>query len=200
MLLSDIKAKTSGREPKIIDVKRANAILIPLVETEDGVCLLFETRSMNVWQPGEVCLPGGGIEQGETVREAAVRECCEELGIQETDIEIIEDFDILIGMGNFVLYSVIGIINTTSFKPDPNEVDSCFTVPVEWFLSHEPKGYDFPVSVIEPEGFDYSVFGINGDSYSWRKGTNHVLVWRYEDHYIWGLTAKLIYNFVEAIR
>ena len=39
------------------------------------------TRSQTVRAPGQVCFPGGGVEDGETIAEALVREMQEELAI-----------------------------------------------------------------------------------------------------------------------
>ena len=72
------------------------AVLIPWVETEYGDALLLEVRSDKVKQPGEICFPGGRVEEGERVVAAAVRETCEELGISVEDIEVITERDPLI--------------------------------------------------------------------------------------------------------
>lgn len=50
--------------------------------------LLIIRRSLTVTAPGKLCLPGGGIEQGESESEALVREMQEELAIDVTPIRL----------------------------------------------------------------------------------------------------------------
>ena len=51
---------------------RNSAVMIPVLETPEGLHLLFEVRSEKLeHQPGDICFPGGGIEEGETPEEAA---------------------------------------------------------------------------------------------------------------------------------
>jgi len=48
--------------------------------------LLIIRRSLTVAAPGKLCLPGGGIEVGESESEALVREMQEELSIDVTPV------------------------------------------------------------------------------------------------------------------
>jgi len=66
------------------------AVLIPLVKYRGKLCVLFEVRSKKLaWQPGDVCFPGGKRDKKDkTLRNTAIRETCEELGILSVDVEI----------------------------------------------------------------------------------------------------------------
>ena len=47
------------RELKLWDA----AVMLPLVETSEGLSILFQVRSMKLnWQPGDICFPGGRRE------------------------------------------------------------------------------------------------------------------------------------------
>ena len=50
----------------------------------DGQSFLAIKRSATVRAPGMICFPGGGVEPGETIADALVREMQEELSIKVT--------------------------------------------------------------------------------------------------------------------
>ncbi len=64
-------------------------VAVDCVSVKDGKVLLVK-RAHKPFN-GYWVLPGGHVEQGETIRDAAVREMREELGL---DIEIIETIDV----------------------------------------------------------------------------------------------------------
>ena len=43
--------------------------------------LLLKRGKTAPWQPEKFCLPGGGMENDESIIDAATRECCEETGL-----------------------------------------------------------------------------------------------------------------------
>lgn len=60
-----------------------SAVLIPIFVEDGNEFILFQKRSINVRQPGEVSFPGGHFESNKDkdFLSTAVRETCEELGI-----------------------------------------------------------------------------------------------------------------------
>ncbi|HMA60291.1 MAG TPA: NUDIX domain-containing protein, partial [Halanaerobiales bacterium] len=79
MYLDLIKKRIKNSQIKPLGVKAKYAVLVPMLRLEDKLHLIYEIRSEEIGtQPGEVSFPGGRIEEGETAREAAVRETEEE--------------------------------------------------------------------------------------------------------------------------
>jgi len=67
----DIEKIFSGRPPGIIGNYSYYSVLVPLVEKDGKLNLLFEKRASGLKrQPGEVCFPGGKVEEGETASES----------------------------------------------------------------------------------------------------------------------------------
>ena len=82
MTAEEFRTRWTGHVPKVQDVTGEYAVLVPLVERPEGLCLLYEVRADTLGrQPGEVCFPGGQLEPGEDAVSCALRETWEELGI-----------------------------------------------------------------------------------------------------------------------
>jgi len=74
---------------------------------------------------GQISLPGGKVEPGEDVINAALREGEEEIGVEMSDIKVIgriSDFNVI--PSNFIVTPVIAFIDyVPEFKPDVREVE-----------------------------------------------------------------------------
>lgn len=200
--INDFEETFRNREPKSIGTYQYYAVLIPLVEKEGDPHILYEVRSENLKkQPGEVCFPGGRIENGESAEECAVRETTEELNIKPSDIRIIAQMDFLHTYSNFTLYSLLGVIDykvVSKLTVNPAEVKETFLVPVSFLAEHEPEIYCF--DVLPNIGPDFPYEKINStNGYNWRKGKSMVPIYRYEDRVIWGLTARITNHLMNLV-
>lgn len=191
MDIESIRKKMQGRKPGVIGDKKEFAVLIPLVETPDGkLRLLFEKRSGNIRQPGDICFPGGKMENGESVIECALRETAEEIGI--TEVDVIGQFDSILEVNRITMHTVLGVIKESELKKaciNPDEVAEIFTVPADFFHTAKPIVYTGKI-VQDVTDFPYEETGIRRD-YKWRVGRQEIYIYHYEDRIIWGLTARI---------
>ena len=98
----------------------------------DGKILLMKRSPYKDEQPGKWENPGGGIEEGENVETACVREVREETGLTGRIIRSGQEFDVHLRTGTVHIYPVL-------FKADTNDVR----------LSHEHVDYTW----IDPKDF-----------------------------------------------
>ncbi|NMC27572.1 MAG: CoA pyrophosphatase [Syntrophomonadaceae bacterium] len=193
-----------GREPGIIYHERLikNAILLPLVEYEGETCVLFEKRASHMKrQPGEICFPGGGVEaeeKGQAI--SAIRETCEELGLQSEDIELIAPLDIMVSPFDMIIYPYLGYIKDYArIAINPDEVDSVFCVPLEFLLSHQPIKTKMELSVDAHQDYPFELIP-QGRDYPFRRGAYPVFFYLWKDKVIWGLTALILHHFLELLQ
>ena len=188
--INGVKEKMAGRKPGVIGDRKEFAVLIPLVERADGLHLLFEKRSGNIKQPGDICFPGGRIEEGESIIECALRETGEEIGIN--DVEVIGQFDSILEVNRITMHTVVGIVTEDTLKNariNPEEVADIFTVPLDFFVATKPMSHTVRI-LQDTADFPYEEAGIRKD-YKWRVGSQEIFIYHYEDRIIWGLTARI---------
>ncbi len=187
--------------PSIIGIDRClkSAVCIPILDASEGLSLLFERRSSKVEsQPGDICFPGGMMEENETPKAAAIREVTEELLVNRNQIEILGPSDIIY-MENLVIYPFAGILSGYEGTFSTDEVGETFTVPVSFFEKNEPEEYKLDLIIRPEEGFPYDRI-VGGRDYKWRDRRESVYFYQYKEYTIWGLTAKIAKNFVEMMR
>lgn len=202
-LLKQINKGISAHTPGLLDGRRSYAVLVPLVEREDGIYVLYEVRAMTLHrQPGEVCFPGGRIEAGETPEQCAVRETVEELGIPEESIHILGRLDFIAHRSNFIMYPILAVVDEavlTSMRPNEAEVGEVFQVPLEYLLETNPIEYDYELVPTPARNFPYELLKIPKD-YNWQNGRENVPVYPWQGHAIWGLTGRITRHFIQLLR
>jgi coenzyme A diphosphatase NUDT7 len=199
-----IMEKIKSRVPSILGSEEFSkfAVLLPLIEKEGELHVLFEVRSYELRsQPGEICFPGGRMDlQDISEKETALRETIEELGISKADISEVFPLDYIVSPFGMMIYSFTGMIDSAAdFQPNPPEVDSIFTVPLAYFLETKPKIYRINFDVQPEESFPYDLI-VGGENYNWRTRKLDEYFYIYEDKVIWGLTARILNHFVEVVR
>ena len=200
--LSDVRSAFSGRVPGYIGKHREYSVLVPFVETEDGLSMLYEVRSGDVSQPGEICFPGGRVEQGETFEEAAIRETVEEIGVAESDIELISEGDAIHGNANFTLHTFIGSIKGEALEAaafDEGEVGEVFFVSLSDLMKAKPSIFDEKMQVSVGEGFPYEKLGVDRN-YPWHVPEAEIPVYDIGGRMIWGLTARITMDVLSVLK
>ncbi|HWC13284.1 MAG TPA: CoA pyrophosphatase [Actinomycetota bacterium] len=183
----DFKARLrdllQGRTPQKISVDDARdaAVLIPIVGAPEPT-LIFTVRTDTVRShKGQISFPGGSIDpadDGSPVA-AAVREANEEVGLDPSAVEIVGELDSFpTFVTGFVVTPVVGWIeDAPDLRPNPHEVADVLLVPLA-DLSEEIRS--------EP-GFTHAA------------RTYPTEAWVWNDHVIWGVTARIIRSFLSAL-
>lgn len=193
--------RLKARKPVLLEQQNyfASAVLLPLAEVDGQLQVFFEVRSQSLHrQPGEVCFPGGRVEEAELQcpQLAALRETVEELGVSQEKLELVGPLDLVVTPHGVLIYPYVGIIKTVQLRPNSQEVEQVFSVPVDYLLSNPPLvsfadigvryGPDFPfdkVPDIYPRGWH-------------KRHTMPVYFYEFGEHLIWGFTARILTNFI----
>jgi len=200
-----IQDKLKQNTPSIIgqDNLKRYSLLLPLIEKEDGMHLLFEVRSLNMRrQPGEICFPGGKMDEEDAhPQETAVREATEELGVQSKRIKDVYSFGYMVSPFGMKIDAYVGLLdcNETELIPNQAEVAEVFTVPLEFFLETEPDVHYIQLDVRPEDDFPYHSIP-NGENYKWSNRRYKEYFYHYGDHVIWGLTAHILHDFIKAVQ
>ncbi|AYD40442.1 CoA pyrophosphatase [Clostridium fermenticellae] len=188
-----------GKKGHISGQYRKYAVIILLTEKEGKMNILLEVRSFRLrTQPGDICLPGGTVENGENPKEAAIREAVEELKVDYNDIEFIGEMNYLVSPYGFIMYPFVAKLKTENYSYSEDEVDHVFTVPVDFLIKNKPKLYELTLLPHLEENFPYELIN-GGKSYKFRHGKAPEYFYIYGDYVIWGFTALILKNFVDTI-
>lgn len=158
------------------------AVMLPLVHRAGRVSVLFTQRTAHLNDhAGQICFPGGRVENDDASREAtALRETEEEIGLAGSRIGVLGRLPVYEVPSGFRITPVVGWIEAPfELAPDAFEVAEVFEVPLEHFL--RPEHY------VRRE-------------YHFRDRHRHYLAVPYDGRYIWGATAGMLYDFCRALR
>jgi 8-oxo-dGTP pyrophosphatase MutT (NUDIX family) len=130
--------------------------------------------------PGQISLPGGAVEPGESGRRAAIREFHEELGAEGEEIELLGRLSPLyVHASNFLITPFVGATaERPRLTPNPAEVERLLEVP----LAHLFEEGNFSSHQREHQGEPY---------------TAPHFVW--QSYRIWGATCMILGELVTVL-
>lgn len=169
----DIAIHSDGRRFSISDFRPAAVLAAVTERPRPGLLMIHRPTNMRA-HPGQVALPGGKLDPGETPVEAALREAHEELGINPEVVRIVGEGDLYQTGSGFEITPVIGVVPADiELNPNPAEVAQWFEAPLDFVLdpaNHREREREWNGTMV----------------------TYWEILW--EEHRIWGVTAGLLVN------
>lgn len=156
------------------------AVLVPIVVRPAGLTLLLTQRTDHLdVHPGQISFPGGRVEGGEGLEDAALRETEEEVGLPRRHVRALGWLDTYVTRTGFEIAPMVAAI-TPPFpvNPDSFEVADVFEVPLDFFLAAE---------------------NLRRDARIYQGKQRYFFAFSYGERYIWGATAGMLVNLVEVL-
>lgn len=180
-------APFKGRaKPDVITVegkdarRAATLILIYPLDDESGILLTKRRKELRD-HSGQISLPGGALEEGETPEQAALREGFEEVGVSQDSPRLLGRLTPLyIPPTNFSVWPIVAwLAERSAFTIQEAEVEALIEVPLALLLDEEIR-QKAPRTT--------------------PSGTLQVPLFNVFGHEVWGATAMILAEFVALLR
>ena len=156
------------------------AVLIGLVERPAGYTVLLTRRADTLRKhTGQIALPGGRRDPGETAWETALREAEEEVGLDSRVVSLAGLSTPMLTHSGYLITPVVGFIREGFvLRPNPREVADIFETPFGFLMdpaNHERLEREF-------EGAMRQYYAMT-----------------HEDRQIWGVTASILRSLYDRL-
>lgn len=178
---SDFDLNPDARPAEARELRPA-AVLVPIVERPEGETFLLTRRSDSLRNhTGQIAFPGGRVDPGETVAEAALREAEEEVALDRSFVELVGQLTPYETVTGYVVTPVVGFVRPGfSLTPNPDEVAEVFEAPFDFLMNPDNHLRHFREPMEGgPRRYFYAM--------------------PYEDYYIWGATAGMLRGFFDRL-
>ena len=153
---------------------REAAVLIAITDRSRPGVILTERRHDLRDHGGQIAFPGGRVDDGETPRQAALREAWEEVALDPAAVEVVAEVDHYRTVTGFGVTPVVAVIPPDlPLTPNPSEVAGWFEAPCAFLV--DPANQRRRTAMFR--GRERSYFEI-----------------MFEDKRIWGATAAMLVN------
>jgi 8-oxo-dGTP pyrophosphatase MutT (NUDIX family) len=159
------------------DARTAAALLLIYPGTH-GVAIPLTVRASTLARhAGQISLPGGATDPGETLAQAALREASEEIGIDPDAVRVLGELTpVHVLVSGFTLHPVVGVTDIRPpFQAAPGEVDEIVEVQLEDL--RDASRIRTGTQVREGVAVEYPYFDLSG-------------------HRVWGATAMVLGEFI----
>jgi 8-oxo-dGTP pyrophosphatase MutT (NUDIX family) len=182
-LIDQIRNILSSRQRRVIEHPPFShaAVLVPLFKKGEDCHLLFTKRSDQVkYHKGEISFPGGVVDEEDSeLISTALREAFEEIGLKESDVQIIGVLDDIVTITEFIVTPIVGLFPYPyPFKVSEVEIAELIEVPLS--------------SLLDKDCFSEREILRGG-------GKEVVYAYQYGKHIIWGATARILKQFLDLI-
>jgi 8-oxo-dGTP pyrophosphatase MutT (NUDIX family) len=182
---SYIRRALAAHSPTLIDNEALmpSAVLVPLLQTDDGYRVLFTVRTSRVeHHKGEVSFPGGARDpEDASLETTALRETFEEVGIRQDHIQLLGRLNDMETRSGFHITPFVGFIPASyAYDPSRIEVDEVLEVPFNDLWEVYRQG---------PREFAYGQASAPTLAYEFH----------HDGHRIWGATARILTDFFDLL-
>ena len=178
MRFAPAPSRTGWKAGHFPEDARIAAALLLIYESAEGAAIPLTVRAGGLTRhPGQISLPGGAADPGETLAQTALREAHEEIGIDPSSVHILGELTpVHVLVSGFTLHPVVGVTHETPrFQAASGEVDEILEVTLDRLrdASHIRRG----MRVREGIAVEYPYFDLLG-------------------HQVWGATAMVLGEFI----
>ena len=160
-------------------LKQSSVLLLLFIENDELTACLIKRPPHMKHHAGQIALPGGRIEKGETAIETALRETYEEIGIQPKQIEILGSLsEFYVEVSRFQIHPFVGWLQKKpEFIINCNEVERTVLFPINKFKP--------PFKRVELQTLS---------------GKLKVPCIKFDGEIIWGATAMILSEFADILK
>src|SRR5688572_27997694 len=160
------------------DDARIAAALLLLYPVGHGTAVPLTVRASGLaHHPGQISLPGGSTDPGETLAAAALREASEEIGVDPALVRVLGELTpVHVIVSGFTLHPVVGVTDVRpAFQAAPGEVDEILEVSLDDL--RDASRIRIGTRIREGVAVEYPYFDLLG-------------------HQVWGATAMVLGEFI----